>query len=471
MTASSSTETSGDALLALDVGTSIVKAGIRSPQRGSWQRAEGRLAAGSGERLGGLTGDHLLGAVGDVVSDLGSRVSEVSRVVVTGQMGSYLWVDPQGRVTSPVVEWSDTRDAAVQAQLQAEVAAYGFYSTTGQRVPLLPARIRWATSDMGWSGFPVPLRHWLNWLLTGLWTIDYTDASVTGCFDVTRRTWAADLCARLDVDVTRLPPIRTPGETLGEVSGSYASGLGLPSSAVVHVGAGDGPCASLGAGAGTVGSACLTLGSSGTVRIFTDAPVFDPQGCFTCLAFDDERWIVSAPVSNVGFALDWARHSLGFADADSFDDAAASGRTDPDLTFLPFLNGERFPYWDAGRTAGFHGLRAAHSRADLARAVVLGIAYPLTRCLRYLAEVGLVADSVAVNGGAKRCRSLLQALAELSGVTMTVTDGEPIDGAASLVLPHTATTASILASVEAPTSSPKAIQAGYERFLELADAV
>lgn len=277
----------------------------------------------------------------------------------------------------------------------------------------------------------MPLRQWLLHRLTGSWGIDPTDASNTGCFAVAEGDWSDGTCRQLDVRRSDLLPVLAADAVLGAVDAEGAALLGVPRGTPVLAGAGDGPCASLGADAtGAVG--CLTLASSGTLRLLVDGVTLDPCRSSTCLAFLGGRYVVSLPVSNVGFALEWARGALGFATVAELEQAAVTATSDPSVTFQPYLTGERFPYWDRDRTAGFLGIRADHDRGDLARAVLVGVACSLRRCVDHVRTLGLPLDELRVNGGAARCVSLVALLGALLDVPLTRTEGDTLSGAAVL---------------------------------------
>lgn len=374
----------------------------------------------------------LTAAVREAVSELLAGQPAVTDVVVTGQMGSHVWVDQERRATGKAVLWSDRRDMRAGRALMSGVDPSWFSEVSGQRYPTLAARSRWG-EETGRRGAPVPLRQWLVHLATGQWCIDPTDASVTGCLDIRAARWSAELGRRLPVPPRSLLPLRAADQVIGSVTAEGAARLGLPAGRRVRCGAGDGPCASLGAAA-TGDLACLTLGSGGTLRMIVDDPVTDPDRQATCLALTTtaSRYVISLPVSNVGFALEWARHSLGFDRIDELSEAAQSAPIDPDLVFVPYLAGERFPYWDRERTASLVGLRAHHGRADIARAVLLAIGCCLRRAVEHLLQLGVPIAAIHVNGGAARVPCLLPLLAAMLPIPLRHVAGESLEGAALL---------------------------------------
>jgi sugar (pentulose or hexulose) kinase len=418
-------------VLALDVGSSSYKGCLARTGRVVRRAA---VAAPRGAAPG-----EVLAALRGLVAELLDGGGRPECAVVTGQMGSHVWVDGDGRAAGDVVPWTDRRDASAQARLCAAVDPAAFHRATGQRVPGLAARHAWGAAA-GRTGVPVPLRQWLLRVATGVWGIDPTDASVTGALDIHEIAWSE--AWRLGVPDGSRPPVRDPRAVMGRVTAEGARALGIPEGVPVLTGAGDGPCASLGAraagaaevaegvegagggggavpgGAGggdTGGVGCLTLGSSATLRMVTTGALLDPGARSTVLAWGGGAYVLSIPVSNAGFALEWGRRVLGFGTAEAFEEAAAAGRTDPGVIVLPYVTGERFPYWSRGLRAGVYGAGEGTDRATLARSVVVGIACTLLRTLRHARELGADPRVLMVNGGAAASGSLLAATAALLG--------------------------------------------------------
>src|SRR3546814_16026153 len=69
--------------------------------------------------------------------------------------------------------------------------------------------------------------------------------------------------------------------------------------------------------------------------------------------------------------------------------ALLSAPRDPQAAlFLPYLQGERVPYWDPGLRGAFVGLNRRHGPGDLAWAVLEGVAF-LNRLVLERAEAAL----------------------------------------------------------------------------------
>ena len=86
--------------------------------------------------------------------------------------------------------------------------------------------------------------------------------------------------------------------------------------------------------------------------------------------------------------------------ADEIDRWAAAVPPGADgLIILPFLTGERSPYWNAAARGVVFGLSLAHHRGHLVRAMLEGIGYRMRSILDALTEVAGPVSEVRAAGG------------------------------------------------------------------------
>jgi xylulokinase len=72
------------------------------------------------------------------------------------------------------------------------------------------------------------------------------------------------------------------------------------------------------------------------------------------------------------------------------------------LIFLPYLNGERTPYWDANARGVFFGVNLATAKPHFIKAVMEGVSFALRNCVETAESLGLKIRQIqAVGGGIK----------------------------------------------------------------------
>lgn len=110
-------------------------------------------------------------------------------------------------------------------------------------------------------------KNYINYMLTGKFCTDCSDASRTLLFDVKNRGWSAEMLKLCEISENQLPKIYESYYVVGTLKKSVAETLGLSEKVKVCAGAGDNAAAVV--GTGTVGgSRCnISLGTSGTMFI------------------------------------------------------------------------------------------------------------------------------------------------------------------------------------------------------------
>jgi xylulokinase len=104
------------------------------------------------------------------------------------------------------------------------------------------------------------------------------------------------------------------------------------------------------------------------------------------------------------------RTVLGATWEEVYDEAFAVPAGAEGLVFLPYLTGERTPYFDPLARGAWIGLRLSHSRGHLLRAALEGVAFAVRQGLEALLATGVAARELRLAGGGSfdpRWRQLL----------------------------------------------------------------
>ncbi len=234
-------------------------------------------------------------------------------------------------------------------------------------------------------------KDWINFKLTGELTTDFSDASIP-FLDLESRAFVADAFEMLGVQELHacLPEPQSATTLNGRMTAQAALETGLLAGTPVAVGCIDLASMVSGMGLDKTGDICLVLGTTGVVAAVVDPePFTTPPAGATLVHPYQENWIkVLAPLSGAS-ALDWftSMDEGNFGGKNSKETAerlngmaagvppGANG-----VMFLPFLTGERAPFVAPHATASFLGITASTSQADMARAVMEGVALSLRHC-------------------------------------------------------------------------------------------
>jgi xylulokinase len=353
--------------------------------------------------------------------DLPARLAAIG---VGGQMLACLPVGADGEPLRPSMIHSDARAGREAALIDRDAV----YRTSGNvadaRSPLckmLYLRAHEPDVYRRAARF-LQAKDWIVGRMTGSFdSTDLSDAAHAGWLDVRRLVPATDLLEALGLDPRKLPQVHRSTEVVGRLSAEAARQIGLRDGVPVVAGAGDGCCATAGAGVVRPGGTYCCLGTTAWVALAAEGPLIDPQArVFNLPSLDGEGCDVYGTVQSAGRSVDWVMALLGEQGAGRLDALIASAPPGSGgLVFLPYLEGERTPIWDANARGVFFGIGPAHGRAHFVRAVVEGVSFALRSALDVLRESAPVGAMRLIGGGA-RSPAWQQMLADVWGLPVQV---------------------------------------------------
>ena len=291
---------------------------------------------------------------------------------------TFACVDAQLRPLGPGILWSDTR-------ARDQVAALGdpteFRARTGVQATAgsCAAKIAWLRvhdpqrfREAAWLLGP---RDLVFARLTGRVDTDPSVASRTGVYDLEGAYLGDEPLA------DRLPSVTS---SLDPRPIGHPELLGLPADAVAVLGAGDRACEALGVGAAP-DVPMLSFGTTANASVpHAGPPSALPPVAQVSRAVGD-GYLVEAGLSVAGAALDWLAALTGRSRDELLARAADVAPGADGLLAFPWLQGARAPWWHPEARAVFAGLTSAHGPAELARAVLEGIALDAARSVELVA--------------------------------------------------------------------------------------
>jgi len=349
------------------------------------------------------------GAVKDADVDPG----KVRAIGVSGQQHGFVPLDGGGAVIRPAKLWNDTSTAKECSELtEALGGVEEVIRLTGNSIP--PG---FTASKILWLRRREPdnyarLRHvllphdYLNHVVTGEASMEYGDASGTALMDVRRREWCRDVIDAIDPELIEwLPELKPSDRPAGTVRQSVASELGLDKDVLVSAGGGDNMMGAIGTGNTSPGKVTVSLGTSGTVYAYSDAPVVDPGGEVAAFCDSTNGWLPLVCTMNVTVATELARGLLGLSHAELEKVVSETPAGCDGLLLLPYLTGERVPNVPRGKGV-YYGLTPATFKAGhLARAAMEGVTMGLNYGLNRMRELGIDPEEIRLTGGGARNRA------------------------------------------------------------------
>ncbi len=380
----------------------------------------------------------VLGGTRELLDKTGVAPGDIAVVSFSGMMMAALPLDANGEPLRSAILWADVR-ATAEANLLARAVGYEtVYRRTGHRPSssYTGPKILWIKRHQpeiyAQARVFLQPKDYAAYLFSGEYATDYSDASGTNLFDLETRSWAPDLIAAAGLDADKLPPAYPSAQVIGHVTPEAAALTGLQAGTPVVIGGGDGACATVGSGSVAPGQAYNYIGSSAWIAVTAEKPLIDPEmRTFTYVHMDPRYYFPTGTNQCAGGAFDWLERLLRCAtpedagDASAariYDELATAAATAPPgargLLFLPHLIGERTPYWNPSARGGFVGLTMAHGRAEMARAVLEGVALNLRSILVAFRGLDTEINAMRLIGGAARSPVWRQIIADVYGLPL-----------------------------------------------------
>ncbi|GAB4026797.1 gluconokinase [Spirosoma koreense] len=361
----------------------------------------------------------------EVSNELKEQGHAITHVAFCTAMHSLLPMNADGSPTAHAILWSDNRAEAEAAALRTSQAELGkmIYQETGTPIhPMIPlCKLAWLrehdprllrrTARFG------SIKEFLWHKLTGQFEIDYSIATATGLFSENKRQWSEQALGYAGI---RIDQLSTPVPTTLQrpyQSRPETAKTGLSDGVSLLIGASDGCLANLGAGAIKPRTATLTIGTSGAVRQTVRKPLRDAEIRLFCYYLDEGYYVVGGPTNNGGNILEWITEKLTQQDTQAVLDEAATIPPGSDgLLFLPYLQGERAPLWDASVRGAYLHVDWQHTRAHFVRAALEGVLFNLLNINELLTTHTGSARVIHANGGFAQSTLWVQMLADMAGI-------------------------------------------------------
>ncbi len=333
---------------------------------------------------------------------------EIDAIGISGQMHGVTIINREGQPVSNSIIWADQRSIRECEELKERF---------GKEIknPITPTfslpQLMWIKREKERIfkkvyKFLLP-KDYVKYKLTDSITTDPSDASGTLMYDVEKLKWNYEIIEELDIPTAILPEVFSSSSIVGEVKKEVARECGLKANIPVCSGGADQACGAIGAGIFEEGRISSVIGTAGVILSHSDKPIYDEKKrVFTFAHILEKQWFIMGVMQSAGLSLKWLRERFlsNKADAYGFLDNIASRQPlgAENTIFLPYLFGERTPYWDPHLRGAIVGISYKTSIGTIARAIMEGVVFGLYESLKIIEEMGIkVKDVVALGGGAK----------------------------------------------------------------------
>ncbi|MCL4493730.1 MAG: FGGY family carbohydrate kinase [Firmicutes bacterium] len=281
---------------------------------------------------------------------------------LSGAMHTFIAVDEHSEPVTRVWTWMDRRASTAAQRLRTQGTAEQWYQRTGCPVHAMSPAVKWLYFGHFTGALrPVALKDWIFHELTGCWATDFSTAAASGMLALSG-VWDEEILNTLRLTPNMLPAIHPWDYNVNDVV------LGGTDGALAHYGLNvllqD-------------HSGVMTWGTSAAIRVSTDALTpqqFMSSGSFAYCLGPMRGYLIGQALSNAGNVMAWTSKVLKMPIEEVIARAVSSIESrEPLPLFIPYLFGERSPFWDETRTARFENILPEHDVGHFAGAVVLSL--------------------------------------------------------------------------------------------------
>jgi Sugar (pentulose and hexulose) kinases len=337
---------------------------------------------------------------------------DVQCICFSSAMHSVLPIDKNGVPIGNAMVWSDNRAKKEADELKESPLGKELYYRTGTPIHAMSPlnKIVWLrNNDPGRFSAAdkfLSIKTYILEQLTGEYVIDHSVASATGMMNIHTLTWDDDAVKYAGISKDKLADLATVFHIAGKLKPEYQASLRLHDRVKLIIGSSDGCMATLGAGVWGDGKATVTLEESGAIRVVGKEILQDEKQRLFNYLLAEGNYVSGGPTNNVGSAFEWYAKQFGdFNKVYELDDCIRNLINDAakvpvgscGLIFLPYLQGERAPMWNANARGVYFGLNIKHELQHLVRATIEGILYAFYSISKVLEEHRIIA-CLSANG-------------------------------------------------------------------------
>ncbi len=366
-----------------------------------------------------------------VLAEAHVQPTEVLAIGCDSLMHATVPIDQEGNLLSHAVQiWCDKRGADLVAEFKGRSEC-----PRAMRLAGSPPTVAWIGFKIQWLKRYQPTLYgytwqfltgagYINYCLTGVPAIDWSEASGTFLMDAGLECWSEELGNYLEIDLEKLPAIYPSSQVIGRVNRQAAALTGLCEGTPVVAGGGDMLCMLLAAGVTEPGMALDVGGSAADLVVYVGKPVTDPP--VMNLHHVLQGWTPFGIADAGAISLKWFKDEFCQGEInqarvekrDVYDilneKAAQISPGSEGVLYLPYLLGER-ALGSPNARGVFFGLTLRSNTAVLVRAVMEGITYELKRTLEIVERAGNPVVRVYTSGGGARSRLWCQIKADIYG--------------------------------------------------------
>ena len=365
----------------------------------------------------------------------------VKGIGLSGQMHGLVMYDEAKIPIHHAIVWLDKRSQKQVEKLQKAVGKTRVYTITGN-----PLFTGFLLPSLLWIKENEPLiykkivtvsspKDYLAFRLTNTLRSEPTDALATGAFDYKKNTWSQELLKACGISPSMFPSIAPTSQAYGVVTKQASEQTDLPVGIPVYGGS-DQSMSAMGIGLIDEKQASIAISTGGQFLAVAKKGILDEKQRLHTLNHALEGvGLYMAATLTAGLSLQWFKDTIinpNYTYEALLQNVDTIEPGSNGLFFLPFLAGERTPYFNSNLKGSFMGLSLQHTRAHMVKAIIEGVCFSLRECLQVFKETKIPLEKITISGGGTKHKLWTDTLVDIVQMpmgTINIEDHSPFGAA------------------------------------------
>lgn len=366
-----------------------------------------------------------ISVIKELVSDI--EKSNVVSIAFSGQMHGLVMLDDNDQVIRPAILWNDSRSVHETEYLNNIIGKNTLQHSTGNIAfaGFTATKLLWVKNNEP-SNFKkiqkvmLP-KDYVSYKLSGVFATDCSDAAGTLYFDTKNRCWSLPMLQILGISEDNLPKIYESNQVVGTLEKSVAAEIGLSENVEIIIGAGDNAASAIGTETIKDGDCNISLGTSGTVFVASDAFNYAPNGAIHTFCSATGKYHYLACILSAASCQKWWIEDITKS---SYNGDVSKYVGKSPVMFLPYLMGERSPINDSNIRGAFFELSLNTARDEMTLAVLEGVAFAIRQNLNIIRDLGVHIDTSKICGGGTKNIQWVKIIASVLNINILLPKNE-----------------------------------------------
>lgn len=373
----------------------------------------------------------ILGLIKELISE-NNAADKVEYIVSSTYQFGLMLLDENKKPLTGLTLLSDIRSQKTFDKFLESYSNYDIYAQTGCPLisPYVLARLFYFSTNeqalFNKAKYFTDSKSFLFEWLTGEFTTDLSTAAASQAYNIDKGDWDETLLSHIGLSGNQFPEIKDGTNYFSALKEDIRRELGLKQEIKVLLGVYDGAALAIGSGALQSGIGIMNVGTSAMLRVAGNKPAFDKDDNkrIQPYALNKELFLNGGALNNAALPINWLKNSL--FDVDVQDLSLLNLGTSSPLICLPYLTSERDSKTGPYASGVFFGLRQYHTKVDVTRSVLEGVAYSMRYIYDALQENQLHISELRMGGGGANIKPWTQIFANIMGIPINIPNGEEL---------------------------------------------